>query len=583
MKVKLILFAIFCGFVVNNILAATQNDMFFLQSGKSSSQTQASSAENNSNPNQTNDEKDNSKLKMALIIGGSLALAGGITAALLSIGHKGGDGGGITEDLSLQPDTANQHLQYRSVSVVNTFPNPVTLTSINVTTHNNEIVICPTSGPSCQFHSTCNLISPIPSGSSCTIWLHTVDNTPLAERYNDTLTVQAGAGIVRSINITYSKDLYAAGTFFSPSNGQIVNIAKWNGSSWQSLGNGLGDQNGYISSLAIDVNGDLLAAGEFNKTGGSSISNNVARWNGTTWQPAGSGLSGPSGSYILSLLVDQNNNVIAGGGFNNISGSPNIAKWDGTTWYAMGSGLGSYGTNYVSAMVLEPSSHIIAAGDFTSPSMNIAKWDGSSWKAFSPPLTFTEIKAVRSLAYNSSTGTLYAGGIIQEAPDKYNVVQYNSTISPNWQGVGYGLGYRGPYSPPLPQTIGYEVITLVIDPSSGDLIAGGEFNKEGDQTLGLPVSNNIAKWTGGPHWQSFDTGLGIADAVDGVYSVVFDNYDGTLFAGGWFNSVFNSIAKWTGTGWGSFAHNDFQNISDYGTRTGRIRVIKLIPSIESIG
>src|SRR5262245_61075890 len=56
---------------------------------------------------------------------------------------------------------------------------------------------------------------------------------------------------------------------------------------WSPLGGGT---NGPVWALTSLANGDLVVGGEFTSAGGISASR-VARWNGTTWSPLGSGCS----------------------------------------------------------------------------------------------------------------------------------------------------------------------------------------------------------------------------------------------------------------------------------------------------
>lgn len=60
---------------------------------------------------------------------------------------------------------------------------------------------------------------------------------------------------------------------------------------WHDLGNG-GSSDGYVE--------DLIAAGAFSSIGGTPA-NNIARWNGTGWQPLGSGAEG----YEYCLTVSK--------------------------------------------------------------------------------------------------------------------------------------------------------------------------------------------------------------------------------------------------------------------------------------
>jgi hypothetical protein len=82
-------------------------------------------------------------------------------------------------------------------------------------------------------------------------------------------------------------------------------------------------------------NGDLIIGGRF-ATAGGSITNNIARWDGSTWVPLGTGTDA-----IVRALEVYNGELYIGGDFTNVGGIvvSNIAKWNGTTWSALGTGV----------------------------------------------------------------------------------------------------------------------------------------------------------------------------------------------------------------------------------------------------
>ena len=119
----------------------------------------------------------------------------------------------------------------------------------------------------------------------------------------------------------HNGELYVAG---EGSGAVKTCVAKWTGSSWFPLDTEGGNTN--IWSLA-SYNGQLYAGGNFsnfNNTGASG----VARWNGTSWSSIGAGVS------FVNALAVFNNKLIVGGSFTTAGGVAvnNIASWDGTTW-----------------------------------------------------------------------------------------------------------------------------------------------------------------------------------------------------------------------------------------------------------
>lgn len=83
-------------------------------------------------------------------------------------------------------------------------------------------------------------------------------------------------------------NLYVGGDFLVSPNNQARRIARWNGSSWSSLGSGM---NNTVRVLAWDArNNQLYAAGAFTAAGNTEA-NRIARWDGATWFSLGDGMN----------------------------------------------------------------------------------------------------------------------------------------------------------------------------------------------------------------------------------------------------------------------------------------------------
>lgn len=165
--------------------------------------------------------------------------------------------------------------------------------------------------------------------------------------------------------IVHGSDLIVGGQFvdtvaYDNSRVQLNNVAKWTGTTWQALGNGL---NNLVSSLTI-YNAELVAGGKFD--------GKVKLWDGNVWTTIGAGLN----NNVNALSV-FNNLLIAGGEF-----TGHISRWDGNNWNVLGGGV----EDDVWALINYQNS-IIAGGDFKyvgppNDSMfvnRIARWDGNSW------------------------------------------------------------------------------------------------------------------------------------------------------------------------------------------------------------
>ena len=87
--------------------------------------------------------------------------------------------------------------------------------------------------------------------------------------------------------------LYSAGSFDFAGEIRASGIAKWDGATWSSVGGGV---NGHLLALAVFDNGlgqgPALYAGGLFDTAGETSANNIARWDGTSWASLGEGVGG---------------------------------------------------------------------------------------------------------------------------------------------------------------------------------------------------------------------------------------------------------------------------------------------------
>src|SRR5207244_737271 len=88
-------------------------------------------------------------------------------------------------------------------------------------------------------------------------------------------------------------NLYAAGLCATAGGAAVVSIAWWNGSFWSALGAGRGGGGSYSPNVfALAVSGTNLYAGGLFTTAGGGNANYIAKWNGSSWSSLGSGVSG---------------------------------------------------------------------------------------------------------------------------------------------------------------------------------------------------------------------------------------------------------------------------------------------------
>ena len=130
----------------------------------------------------------------------------------------------------------------------------------------------------------------------------------------------------------------------------VYNLAKWNGSVMSVCGT----PNDYVTSLGV-YNNELYAGGNFSNVGGATAYF-IAKYNGTSWSSVGSvAWSGVSPVFAFSTF---NTDLIVGG----FMYSANyIADWNGSTWTGLSSG-----TNNIVYALSVYNNELYAAGTFTT-------------------------------------------------------------------------------------------------------------------------------------------------------------------------------------------------------------------------
>ncbi|MFT7671586.1 MAG: hypothetical protein ACI8X5_004307, partial [Planctomycetota bacterium] len=140
--------------------------------------------------------------------------------------------------------------------------------------------------------------------------------------------------------------LFAGGDLTIGGNFPAENVARWDGSQWSSVGGGLGG-GASNSVLALEIFDDgtgpaLYAGGAFKVMDGAPA-NRIARWDGVSWSSLGQGigLTFPDRVFDLKAFDDGTGLALyATWLFTSVSGLtvPGIARWNGTAWSAVGTG-----------------------------------------------------------------------------------------------------------------------------------------------------------------------------------------------------------------------------------------------------
>ncbi|MEK6643183.1 MAG: hypothetical protein AABZ08_04685 [Planctomycetota bacterium] len=368
--------------------------------------------------------------------------------------------------------------------------------------------------------------------------------------------------------------LFAAG-LFSRSGSVIVNsVARWNGTSWVPLGPGLfrfdslsDSTPGLGTSLCVyDSDGDgsqqpvLIVGGNFARCG-TTLARNVAMWDGTQWQPLGTGC-GTSSVAVSSLgVVDMdgtgpaNPTLFAAGGFVTAGGisANRIAAWNGTSWSALGSGLNQPPNSMLAfdqdGLGPTPTS-LLVVGDFFStaggtPVKGFAVWNGSNWAPLGNERLASYGTACMFDGDGSGPGLARLFATIQSTNG--NELRY-------WNGTAWENPDRAIRTNNTLFAINamHSFISVGATGVSESLIVAGDF-----ESAGPAAADSIAAYRDG-NWTSL--GSGVTDwTIDCLGEFDPDGpgaLNRRLLAGGQFSQICGVsatyLAQWDGMNWSEF-------------------------------
>lgn len=180
---------------------------------------------------------------------------------------------------------------------------------------------------------------------------------------------------------SYKNKLYAGGSLWEISGVNVNRIACWDSIiGWQDVDGGM-ENSSQVSALSV-YNDELIAAGTFYWAGGKEAWN-VARWNGTEWNPVGK--LGLYGNGMVTMTIDTVRNFLY------VAGAPTwadgdtgtaVVQWDGKRWsfichYSSISGYPHLCMYHDELYMSGIDPYVLPSGDTL---FGVAKWDGKNWK-----------------------------------------------------------------------------------------------------------------------------------------------------------------------------------------------------------
>ncbi len=239
--------------------------------------------------------------------------------------------------------------------------------------------------------------------------------------------------------------------------------------------------NSLVLSIAVQADGKILAGGTFTNIGGATR-NRIARLDATT------GLADsfdPNANFTVFVIkVQVDGKILAGGGFSNIGGQPrnSIARLNATTGAA--DSFDPNANSDVRSIAIQPDGKVLAGGDFGGPnsigdqSRNfIARLDATTGAADSFDPNANSI--VNAIAVQAD-GRILAGGAFNGAISIGGQTRnFIARLDPN-------TGLADSFDPNANQAV-YAVAVQ----SDGKILVGGLFN--GATGLGGQTRNHIAR------------------------------------------------------------------------------------------
>ncbi len=194
---------------------------------------------------------------------------------------------------------------------------------------------------------------------------------PGDECWSDEFYLPGLSSIARAFTL-YNGDLIVGGDFSHIEQMRVNSIARYDGENWWPMGDGFGyPGQGMVAVMdSIVYQNDLIVCGYFDKSGGSTV-NNVARWNGVSWELMGVGFQ-----YGQEILIEYNGDLYC-----------ESYRWNGNYWVEAFDVQGG-----ISDMVVHDGRLVVAGNiDAVDGQMveSIFAWNGSEVEVLYQEVDFT--------------------------------------------------------------------------------------------------------------------------------------------------------------------------------------------------
>lgn len=281
-------------------------------------------------------------------------------------------------------------------------------------------------------------------------------------------TTIAPIGALQSVDLPDCLAIASSGQIYVGLQSNTAALALWSGGRWSPVGSLTGN----VYTIALTSN-NLPVLGGSDLVSGTTALGNIAMWNGTSYQPLGSGVNGE----VLHLAVDGTGGIHATGLFTTAGGvsAAGYALWNGSSWQVPD-------TAGVTPSVLASDG---AGTIYGTDGSQVIRYQGGAWTIYA---TSGPGQTVLSLAADTQ-GRLLAGGDFGG-----NVAVYTSSSS-GWMTLGTGTNAQ----------------VNVVAIADGTAVLGGPFTIAGGTPSGFiaeaPV-NGGGSSSGGTTASGFSPGTG---------------------------------------------------------------------------
>ncbi len=356
---------------------------------------------------------------------------------------------------------------------------------------------------------------------------------------------------VMDITVDSARRLYVGGHFDTVGTTRVRGVARWDGSSWSTFGTGIDPSTPsyfpVVRAIRV-IDGSVYVGGYFLEAGTTAV-RSVARWNGSSWQTMTTGANNVGSPFTSTInTMEVIGSTLFVGGYHNSVDSLTVSAvsaWNHHTqsWSALNDGSGSMGIygGGVEVLTATPAG-TYAGGDFRiagGKQINrIARWNGTVWSAVGSGPTNGVNGYVNAIAVDGDSIYIGGGFSIAGSVQTFHVAYWNGT---EWKGTGFGVG----------GVSGAKVNAVV--KHGRHIYVGGYFSVAGDMDDPFRAAMSVARFNlDTERWEPLGGGIESSSGVPGtVYSLV--RHNGKLYAGGSFSyaglNPATNVAVWNDTAW----------------------------------